>query len=243
MRTRRNSDEYVRSLEQRVKAGDLTLVGALARAYERMGRGEPPIEPVIAQAVGLAREVLAQISEEQGDVARWNVGGDGYRASGLLGVVDGLLNGREINVEARVADIMREPEMEDEEAATCSRCDVIVPGDEVQFDDDGNAYCHDCISTARLAEARERRRRSGSDTFDPAWSHVSGAPRCPAGCPRCGHAGNLHHEAGEHYCAECDSFVGRVVGCPGIEDGASDENDGDSATGNPRRRWFRPGPF
>lgn len=39
--TRRNTDEHIRRLERRVLEGDLSLVGELARAYER--RGEPRI--------------------------------------------------------------------------------------------------------------------------------------------------------------------------------------------------------
>ena len=43
--TRRNSsDSHLRELERRVLAGDLTAVSALARAYERVARGEPPFD-------------------------------------------------------------------------------------------------------------------------------------------------------------------------------------------------------
>jgi len=40
---RRNTDDrHLRELERRVLEGDLTAVSALARAYERVARGEPP---------------------------------------------------------------------------------------------------------------------------------------------------------------------------------------------------------
>lgn len=39
--TRRNSDTRIRALERTVLSGDLTAVVELARAYERVGRGEP----------------------------------------------------------------------------------------------------------------------------------------------------------------------------------------------------------
>jgi len=87
--TRRNTDDrHLRELERRVLAGDLTAVSALARAYERVARGEPPfdvteqtrrlvadverveetgehgsIRDVLTELVHLARERSANIEE------------------------------------------------------------------------------------------------------------------------------------------------------------------------------------
>lgn len=49
---RNSQDAYVRDLERRVLAGDLTAVRALARAYDRRG-DEDPVQDVVTQIQAL----------------------------------------------------------------------------------------------------------------------------------------------------------------------------------------------
>ncbi len=54
---------------------------------------------------------------------------------------------------------------------------------------------------------RTKTTKSKSDpTYSEQWSGVSGAPICrKSPCPRCNHF--THHEAGSHYCPQCDDYV------------------------------------
>lgn len=57
-RMRRNTDEHIRRLERRVLEGDLSLVGELARAYERRGAPRIPVrtEPMSVEQIRAAMD-------------------------------------------------------------------------------------------------------------------------------------------------------------------------------------------
>jgi hypothetical protein len=67
MRYRRNSDEFIRDLERRVLAGDLSEVPSLARAYERVGKNTGD-GVLLSEMERLAlKMLLANLAEHQGE--------------------------------------------------------------------------------------------------------------------------------------------------------------------------------
>lgn len=247
-RTRRNSDDYIRDLERRVRAGDLTLVGALARAYERVQQGQPSVDPEILRALSLASGRLEdQVRSSTDNDDFWGMHAPGHQSWLLIRTAMEHLAGPVVDDEGNVISITDEIERVTRDPEECSEC-----GDRYVSDDDRDPpMCDGCLDQAgqsdeeaaeeRRTEARDRSR--GRPGADPTWSHVSGAPECPATCPRCGNAGNLHHEAGEHYCAECDDFTAghSLPGCPGVDEEDDDADDACAHTAasetNPGEWW------
>ena len=216
MSRRRNSDAYVRALERQVLAGDLTAVRALARVYERIESGLPVVDPGVVRVLELAsRELLAEYTAND-NTPEWNVGGHGYRARRLVEIALRSARGESFDMAAAITEAMREAEP----PPFCAQCGRDMGPEEVGDELPDERVCDQCAE----GTADERRVRASAASVAAGrstghWAHRSGAPSCPATCPRCGHAGNLHHEAGAHYCAECDAHTAgeRLEGCPGIE--------------------------
>lgn len=61
---RNSQDAYLRDLERRVLAGDLTAVPALARAYERRG-DEDPVQDVVTQIQALRSRGMTAYERRQ----------------------------------------------------------------------------------------------------------------------------------------------------------------------------------
>lgn len=200
---RRNSDEAFRRLLRQV-ANDPSLIPALARAWERQGRS-PLSDDVLRDVVGAfaSMERSADLLDGPADVLLLLTNMDDYPECDVYAVVNadaGYIKGVSDATGLTYEELWTESERVRGGAGTARRDRLELGHDQDDQDD----------PEARRLAAR------GSAT---GWAHTSMAPECPAACPRCGNAGNLHHEGGAHYCAECDDIVAgeRLLGCPGIE--------------------------
>lgn len=69
---RKNSDEYVRGLERKVLGGDLSVVPELARAYDRLGRGEKLTEVQVAFEDGTIAPVVVRVDHPFAQARYWS---------------------------------------------------------------------------------------------------------------------------------------------------------------------------
>lgn len=158
-RRRRNSDDYVRDLERRVSAGDLTLVGALANAYERVGRGQPAVDPEIIRALYGASGILEeQVRSSPDDDHFWGVGGAGNQAMMLVDVAISHLQGTNKDEAGNMTSIVDDIVEATRDAVECEEC-----GARFLSDDREEPLCDDCVDDGDSEEDQDDDVGEGDD--------------------------------------------------------------------------------
>lgn len=167
------SDKYIRSLERKVKSGDLSAVAELSEAYRRVGVKLPAASPVVVEALRLARSVLRTVSNEAGDDEYWNKGGDGYKSSLMVEAALNEMNGGSPETTADlIAQANEEPDSDsdsDSDYLTCDSCSIEDEGrneGRIHRLPNGDVLCDWCIAEAQGAPHGRCRHCKGARADD-----------------------------------------------------------------------------